>query len=149
MQNHRVLFEKVGRHARYICCSCAGKEIIHNDSMSFSEWVENVQNFKQSHPFEVPLFQIGGSKITLGRVVKSARAERNWNAQEMCDKISQTGNSISIIELIEIEESIVDVRQPQYDWLVGCVINIFDLVEDDRPWLEKLRSQAYEMNVEV
>lgn len=147
MSNHRVLLESVGRYARYVCCSCDNAEITQTNSMSFSTWAKKVQSFKILHPFDVPLFQLGGCKISLGRVVKSARAERNWTAEEMCETITKVKYPISIEELMGIEESKIDIRQSKYDWLIDCVIGIFGLGEDDRPWLEKLRSQAYSIEL--
>lgn len=142
MQHHRVLVENVGRHARYLCCSC-GKEITQTNSKPFSQWAKEVQVFKVHHPFDFALFQVGGCKITLGRILKSARAERNWTAEETCEAITQVAEAISVDELLDIEESVTDVRLPAYNWLIDCAIAIFDFVEDDRPWLEKLRVQTY------
>lgn len=148
MNKHRVLVENVGRHARYICCNCDA-EITQANSKSFSEWANEVQLFKARHPFDIALFQVGGCKITLGRILKSARAERNWTAEEMCTAIAETGSAVSVNQLLDIEESVADVRRPEYYWLIDCAIAIFDLTEDDRPWLEKLRSQSYRVKRKV
>ncbi|AGZ61817.1 MAG: hypothetical protein AV945_gp10 [Phormidium phage MIS-PhV1B] len=79
-------------------------------------------------------------KITLGRLIKSARKDQKISQQELRQLIIKK-YSINIDHFLisNIESCRVDVRDREYDWLLPVLAEIFDC---DIEWLEQIRSQT-------
>lgn len=79
-------------------------------------------------------------KITLGRLIKSARQEQEMSQQELRQLIIKK-YSINIDHFLisKIENCRVDVRDREYDWLVPVFAEIFDC---EIQWLQEIRSQT-------
>ncbi|MEG3898128.1 MULTISPECIES: helix-turn-helix transcriptional regulator [unclassified Microcoleus] len=81
-------------------------------------------------------------KITLGKTVKNARQEHGFSQQDLCKLLIVPSDSFQTIDrclLAKIENNRVDVRSPEYDWLILRIAAIFAL---DVVWLEAIRQQT-------
>lgn len=86
------------------------------------------------------LYLIQECKITLGRILWSARRNRRISQRELCEIISDKyHHSIDYYELSKIENDQIEVRSNDYDWLISVIAKIFDA---DTEWLEQIRQQT-------
>ncbi|MDQ2096783.1 MAG: hypothetical protein QQW96_03950 [Tychonema bourrellyi B0820] len=79
-------------------------------------------------------------KITLGKLIRSARKDQEISQQELRQLIIKK-YSINIDHFLisKIENCRVDVRDREYDWLVPVIAELFNA---DIEWLEQIRSQT-------
>jgi hypothetical protein len=79
-------------------------------------------------------------KITLGKLIKSARQDREISQQELRQLIiKEYLIKIDHFLISKIENCRVDVRDREYDWLIPVFAELFNA---DIEWLEQIRSQT-------
>jgi|GEM_PF-1110032 len=82
------------------------------------------------------------SKITLGKTIKNARQQHGFSQKDLCKLLIVPSDSFQTIDrclLAKIENNRVNVRSPEYDWLISKLAEIFSC---DIVWLEEIRQQT-------
>lgn len=83
-------------------------------------------------------------RMTLGKAIREARRQHNMRMEDLCKELTLPSEDEEFITadltlLSRIENSRVDVRLPEFDWLVPRIAAIFHL---DTVWLNALRQQT-------
>ncbi|MEG4518805.1 helix-turn-helix transcriptional regulator [Microcoleus sp. AT9b-C5] len=81
-------------------------------------------------------------KITLGKTIKNARQHYGLSQKDLCKLLIVPSDSFETIDrclLSKIENNRIDVRVPEYDWLILRIAGIFAL---NVVWLEEIRQQT-------
>ena len=79
-------------------------------------------------------------KITLGRIVRTARKSQGLSQYELAAMIANRfAVKFDFCELSKIENDHLDVCDRSYDWFIHCFCELF---ECDRNWIEQIRQQT-------
>lgn len=75
-------------------------------------------------------------KTTLGKTIRTARKWHRYSHRTLCEILTYDDQKIDRNFLWKIECDLVDLRSPEYDWLIWRLAVVLDL---DAAWLEILR----------
>ncbi|MFB2970404.1 hypothetical protein ACE1CD_15635 [Aerosakkonema sp. BLCC-F183] len=79
-------------------------------------------------------------KITLGRIVVSARKSQGLSQRELAELMANRfAVKFDFCELSKIENDRLDVRDRNYDWFIHCFCELFEV---HRNWIEQIRQQT-------